>query len=104
MKTPSPQRLYLSAIAAFATIAPMSLVSFAYQAAADSVERSQIVVHGCEQIVALLAVVLVLRASYLFGFREGLHNVSTAAALGVQAVSAAGRALPLQPKWQALAR
>ena len=64
--------VFQSVITAFATVAPMLLVCFAFGATPNSIERAQIVVQGCEQIVAILATALVLSASYLFGFKKGV--------------------------------
>jgi len=66
----SPSR-FSWAFKAFATIAPMLLVSYAYLVSPDSMERAHIVVQGSERIVFLLAAAVILRAFYLFGVKDG---------------------------------
>lgn len=71
LATPVSSSRFSWAFKAFATIAPMLLVAYAYLASPESMERAHMIVQGCERIVFLLAAALILRAFYLFGVRDG---------------------------------
>jgi hypothetical protein len=72
---------FVWAFKAFATIAPMILVAYAYLASPQSMERAHLVVQGSERIVFLLAAALILRAFYLFGVRDGTSYLGAASGM-----------------------
>jgi hypothetical protein len=61
MNKSTSQTAFISTIAAFATLAPMALVVYAFVTYPDSIDRAWIVVQGCEGIVAILVAAVTLR-------------------------------------------
>jgi hypothetical protein len=61
---------------AFAIVAPMLLVTFSFEVAPNSIERVRIVLAGCEMILSLLALTLILRASYRLGFQNAVISMN----------------------------
>jgi len=90
-------RFFLLVFTTFATVAPLLLVCFAFQAASDSADRARIVLEGCEQIVALLAMGLALHGAYRSGLRKGLADPSAPAFFPAREPSAGAQGFRGQP-------
>jgi hypothetical protein len=63
---------------AFAIVAPMLLVTLAFVVAPNSIERVRIVLAGCEMILSLLALALILRTSYRLGRQNAVISMNPA--------------------------
>jgi hypothetical protein len=68
-------------IVALAIVAPMLLITLAFEIAPNSIDRARIVLAGCKMILSLLALALMLRASYRLGFQSAVISMTPVAGL-----------------------